>query len=160
MFLLTMNAVLSRMILSFYAKKIYVYLSQLVSEEVKSSELAQLCPTLCDPVDCTLPGSSVHGILQAKILEWVAISFSRRSSNPGIKPGSPALQADALSPEPPVRLVSTLWNEKLNINRTYHRHSFIWKITYWASVMFRSWGIEWWTDKMNITALLTFMLVE
>ena len=123
-------------------------------------EVTQLCPILCDPMDCSLPGSSVHGIFQARVLEWVAISFSRRSSNPGIKPGSPALQADALSPEPPVRLVSTLWNEKLNINRTYHRHSFIWKITYWASVMFRSWGIEWWTDKMNITALLTFMLVE
>ena len=36
----------------------------------------QLCPTLCDPVDCSLPGSSVHEILQAKSLEWVAVSFS------------------------------------------------------------------------------------
>ena len=44
------------------------------------SEVAQSCPTLCDPVDCNLPGSSVHGILQARILEWVAISFSRGSS--------------------------------------------------------------------------------
>ena len=41
------------------------------------SEVAQSCPTLCDPVDCSLPGSSAHGILQARILEWVAISFSR-----------------------------------------------------------------------------------
>ena len=46
------------------------------------SEVAQLCPTLCDPVDCSPPGSSVHGILQARVLEWVAISFSRRSSQP------------------------------------------------------------------------------
>ena len=38
--------------------------------------VAQLCPTLCDPMDCSPPGSSVHGILQARILEWVAISFS------------------------------------------------------------------------------------
>ena len=38
--------------------------------------VAQSCPTLCDPMDCTLPGSSVYGILQARILEWVAISFS------------------------------------------------------------------------------------
>ena len=38
---------------------------------------AQSCPTLCDPVDCSLPGSSVHGILQARVLDWVAISFSR-----------------------------------------------------------------------------------
>ena len=44
--------------------------------------VAQLCPTLCNPVDCSPPGSSVHGILQARILEWVAISFSRGSSQP------------------------------------------------------------------------------
>ena len=44
------------------------------------SEVAQSCPTLCDPVDCSLPGSSIHGILWARILEWVAISFSRISS--------------------------------------------------------------------------------
>ena len=38
--------------------------------------VTQLCPTLCDPMDCSPPGSSVHGILQARILEWVAILFS------------------------------------------------------------------------------------
>ena len=43
---------------------------------------AQLCLTLCNPMDCSLPGSSVHGILQVRILEWVAISFSRGSSRP------------------------------------------------------------------------------
>ena len=42
----------------------------------------QLCPTLCNPMDCSLPGSSVRGILQAKIPEWVAIPFSRGSSQP------------------------------------------------------------------------------
>ena len=42
----------------------------------------QLCPTLCDPTDCSLPSSSVHGILQARILEWVAIPFSRGSCRP------------------------------------------------------------------------------
>ena len=46
------------------------------------SEVAQLCPTLGDPMDCSLPGFSVHGILQARILQWVAISFSRGSSQP------------------------------------------------------------------------------
>ena len=46
------------------------------------SEVSQLCPTLCDPVDYSPPGSSVHGILQARILEWVAISFSRGSYGP------------------------------------------------------------------------------
>ena len=49
---------------------------------ISESEVAQSCPTLCDPMDCSLPGSSVHGILQARILEWVAISFSRGSSWP------------------------------------------------------------------------------
>ena len=45
--------------------------------KVKSeSESAQLCPTLCDPMDCHLPGSSVHGIFQARVLEWGAIAFS------------------------------------------------------------------------------------
>ena len=46
------------------------------------NEVAQSCPTLCDPVDCSLPGSSVHGIFQATGLEWIAISFSRGSSRP------------------------------------------------------------------------------
>ena len=48
------------------------------SSQVES--LTQLCPTLCNPVDCSPPGSFIHGILQARILEWVAISFSRASS--------------------------------------------------------------------------------
>ena len=46
------------------------------------SEFAQSCPTLCDPMDCSLPGSSVHGIFQARVLEWADISFSRGSSQP------------------------------------------------------------------------------
>ena len=51
-------------------------------ESESESEVAQSCLTLCYPVDCSPPGSSVHGILQARILEWVAISFSRGSSQP------------------------------------------------------------------------------
>ena len=59
----------------------------------------QSCPTLCNSMDCSPLGSSVHGIFQAKILEWVTISSSRGSSQPGIEPKSPvspALQADSL----------------------------------------------------------------
>ena len=53
------------------------------------AKLLYSCPTLCDPVDCSLPASSVHGILQARILQWVANSFSRgifptQGSNPGL----------------------------------------------------------------------------
>ena len=47
--------------------------------KVKSeSEIAQLCPTLCDSMDCSLPGSSIHGIFQARVLEWGAIAFSNK----------------------------------------------------------------------------------
>ena len=45
--------------------------------EVKWSEVTQSCPTLCDPMNCSLTGSSVHGIFQAVVLEWIAISFSK-----------------------------------------------------------------------------------
>ena len=55
---------------------------------------------LCDPMDCS-PGSSVHGILQARILEWIAISSPGDLPDPGIEPGSPAFQTDALRSEPP-----------------------------------------------------------
>ena len=50
--------------------------------ENTESESAQSCPTLCSPMDCSLPGSSVHGIFQAIVPEWIAISFSRGSSRP------------------------------------------------------------------------------
>ena len=45
-------------------------------------KVAQLCPTLCNPMDCSLPGFSAYGIFQARVLEWVAISFPRGSSRP------------------------------------------------------------------------------
>ena len=51
--------------------------------------VAQLCLTFCNAMDCSLPGSSVHGISQARKLEWVAISFSRGSSRPRNQPSSP-----------------------------------------------------------------------
>ena len=52
-------------------------------------------------MDCSLPGFSIHGILQARILEWVTISFPGDLPDPGIEPRSPALEADALTSEPP-----------------------------------------------------------
>ena len=57
-------------------------------------KVAQSCPALCDPM-----GYTVHGILQARILEWVDFPFSKGSSNPGIEPRSPALQVYSLSAE-------------------------------------------------------------
>ena len=64
-------------------------------------KIVQLCPTLFDPMDCSPPGSSVHGILQARIQDWVVISFPEDLPNPGIKPRSSAWQVDSLSSEPP-----------------------------------------------------------
>ena len=51
-----------------------------VARRIKESEAIQSCLTLYDPMDCSLPGSSVHGILQAIVLEWIAIPFFRGSS--------------------------------------------------------------------------------
>ena len=68
--------------------------------EEKESELTQSCPTLCNSMDCSLPGSSIHGIFCSRILEWVVISFSRGSSQP-IEPLPSTLQANSLPSEPP-----------------------------------------------------------
>ena len=56
------------------------YVFKCTKEYMKVKTVSWLCLTLCDPMDCSLPGSSVHGILQARLLEWVAIPFSRASS--------------------------------------------------------------------------------
>ena len=66
-------------------------------EERKEKVLdAQSCPTFWDPMDCGPPGFSVHGILQARILAWIVIPFSKDLPNPGVEPWSPALQAGSL----------------------------------------------------------------
>ena len=88
------NCILCLNALMFYreslrASLLYALLPETIYLRSEVSEVAQLCPTLGDPVDCSPPGSSVHGILQARILEWVAISFSRgvfptQGPNPGL----------------------------------------------------------------------------
>ena len=55
-------------------------------QKESESEVAQSCPTLCDPMDCSLQRSSVHEIFQARVLEWVAISFSPKKPKPPAKP--------------------------------------------------------------------------
>ena len=93
-----------------------VYISRIWSE---SRRVNQSCLTLCDPMDCSPPGSSVHGIFQARTLDWVANPFSIPSPgdlpNPGIEPESPALQADSLWSEPPGKL----WLNKFPPNYRY-----------------------------------------
>ena len=73
-------------------------------------KVAQLCPTLCDPMDCSLPGSSVHGILQERILEWIAVPFSRGSPQPKDWTRSRTLQVDSLLSELPGKL--NQWNKQ------------------------------------------------
>ena len=58
-----------------------------LNQEENKSEVAQLCLTLCDPMDCSLPGSSVHGIFQARVLQWVAVSLIRRRRSKKPHPG-------------------------------------------------------------------------
>ena len=58
--------------------------------------VAQSCPTLCDPTDCSPPGFSVHGIFQTRVLEWIAIPFPEELPNPGIEPWCPESQAGSL----------------------------------------------------------------
>ena len=71
------------------------------SESESESEVAQSCLTLRGPMDCSPPGSSLHGILQARVLEWGAISSPGDLPDPGIEPGSPSFQANALTSELP-----------------------------------------------------------
>ena len=92
---------LSRLVIAFLPRSKYLLISWLQSpsavtlepKKIKSVpvpkiipiewvKVAQSCPTLCNPMDCSLPGSSVHRILQARILKWVTIPFSRGSSQP------------------------------------------------------------------------------
>ena len=78
----------------FYAVGIYKYMYICCAQALRS------CPTLCDPLDRSPPGSSVRGILQAGILEWVAIPFSRGSSRPRDRTQVSRMQADSLPAEP------------------------------------------------------------
>ena len=92
-----------------------------IFSSVQFSSVTQSCPTLCDHMDCSLPGSSVHEIFQARVLKWVAISFSRGSSQPRDQTCVSriscvsGLQADSLPTEPPGK--SRIYKETLVIQQ-------------------------------------------
>ena len=69
------------------------------------SEITQLCPTLCDPVDCSLPGTSSMGFSRQEYWSGLPLPSPGDLPNPGIEPGSPALRADALPSEPPMTAI-------------------------------------------------------
>ena len=77
-------------------------------------KLLQSCPTLCDPMDCSPPGSSVHGIFQARVLEWVAIAFSYKQHEASTKSldnlnSASTVGTFVLSLLSRVQLFATLW---------------------------------------------------
>ena len=76
--------------------------------------VVQSCPTLCDPVDCSPPGASVHGILQARILEWAAMSSSRGSSRPRDRTCVSCTAGRLLTAEPPGVNLGCVCNAPLN----------------------------------------------
>ena len=86
---------------TFVGKAMSLLFNMLSAAAAAATKSLQLCPTLCDPIDGSPLGSSVPGILQARILEWVAIPLSRGLPNPGIEPVSLALKVDYLLCEPP-----------------------------------------------------------
>ena len=90
---------------------------------------AQSCPTVCDPMDCSPPGSSVHGISQVRILEWIAISSSGGFSDPWIELVSPALVGKSFTTESlgkPICIhISTLLNSFPTLVITEHWIQFL-----------------------------------
>ena len=81
-----------------FVGKVMSLLLNMLSAAAAAKSL-QSCPTLCDPIDSSPPGSPIPGILQARVLEWGAICFFRGVPDPGIEPRSPALREDSLSSE-------------------------------------------------------------
>ena len=92
--------------------------------------------TLCNPADCSLPGSSVHGILQARILEWVAMPSSRGSST-GIEPRSPALQADSSQAEPPGKPKDTGVHSLCHLQRIFPTRELNWCLLHCRQILYQ-----------------------
>ena len=109
---------------------------------------AQLCLTLCDPVDCSSLVSSVHGISQARRLEWVAISFSRASSQPRdwtASPAPPALQVNSLSAKPTARpfLLHSFKKYSRGVPHAMCLVGGCLQGSFWSVVSGRVWGLDW-----------------
>ena len=106
---------LSRMDLIIFTKHyIFVFISKwCVCVCVCVCLTTQSCPTHCEPMDCSPPGSSVHGIFQAKLLEWVAIPVSQDLPNPGFEPRCPTVQVDSLPSETPRK--PSKWHTNKNL---------------------------------------------
>ena len=91
--------------------------------------VTQSCLTLCDPMDCSPPCFFVYGLLQARIPQWVAISFFRDLSNPGIESRSPVWQVDSLLSKPPGKPNSNSYQEYTIMSISPHLHQY-WTFKY------------------------------
>ena len=100
-------------ILSALFPKVTLISRSFIAVSSGKSEVVQSCTILWDPIDCSLPGSSVPGIFQSRVLEWIAISSPGDLPNPGIKPRPPTLQADSLWAEPHGCFEATQMNSSL-----------------------------------------------
>ena len=125
--------------------------------------VSQSRPTLCRPMDCSPPGFSVHRILQARIVECVAIPLSRRSSDPGTEPGSLSLQADSLPSEPLViiLIVKEILSLKIWVSASRHAvclHS-CWGLPLCLAVeVYINWLQSWSSHKLSLTVIGFFCL--
>ena len=98
--------------------------------------VAQPCLTLCDPMDCSRPGSSVHGTFQQEYWNWLLFSYLGALPDPGIEPTYPALRIDFLPSElreKPMGLDTTWW---LNNNRNYNVRIYMQIVRKWTSDIF------------------------
>ena len=114
------------------------------------SEVAQSCLTLCDPMDCSLSGSSIHGIFQARVLEWIGISFSRGSSRP--------------RNQTPVSRIAgrcfTIWatreaHGKITVSTTVQSFS----LNKWPSYCSKALNSRIWGKKMLILVIFTYSII-
>ena len=121
---------------------------------------AQSCPVLCDPMDWSPPGSSVCGIFQARILEWVAVAFSRESSQPRNQTGSPALQhcRQTLPSEPPGKI--PWWTSPCLIQPRWMHWERFWDVVeqvvslFWPFLNSTCW---WWLISSMVFLIRTFV---
>ena len=126
------------------------------------SEVAQSCLTLCDPVDCSLPGFSIHRILQQEYWSGLPFPSSGDLPDPGIKPRSPALKADALTSEP--NFCHLRWSSKTKINFLLLLYNFmdrrfiLTKDMSNLSTLFFSFLIKLRTSTLHIEELFSFSL--
>ena len=96
--------------------------------KVKSeSEITQSCPTLSDPMDCSLPGSSIHGIFQTRVLEWGAIAFSTSDLNEVLK----NKDKKKILEEATEKMIKYTERNKLLFRQLVRNHAVIWRLTNW-----------------------------